>query len=58
MPVKVQKRGMKYRVVNSASGKIEKTPLGEPRDGGGHASQAKADAQVRGINSKIKKKKR
>ncbi|KKM23471.1 hypothetical protein LCGC14_1614780, partial [marine sediment metagenome] len=33
-------------------------PLGEPRDGGGHASQAKADAQVRGINSKIKKKKR
>lgn len=51
MPVKVVKRGGKYRVVEP-SGKIAKTDKGKARDGGGHASKAKAEAQARAMNSK------
>jgi len=50
MPVHVEKRGKKYRVIER-SGRIAKTSKGTPRDGGGHASKAKASAQVRAINS-------
>ena len=50
MPVHVEKRGKRYRVVEPG-GKIAKTSKGNPRDGGGHASKAKANAQARAINS-------
>lgn len=50
MPVHVEKRGSRYRVVEP-SGKIAKTSKGNARDGGGHATKAKAGAQVRAINS-------
>lgn len=52
MPVKVVKRRGKYRVVESATGRIAKTENGKARDGGGHASKDKAVRQVRAINMK------
>ena len=51
MPVKVVKRGDLFRVVE-ADGKIAKTENNKARDGGGHKSKAKAEAQARAINSK------
>ena len=53
MPVKTVKRGDKFRVVESATGRIAKTSAGKARDGGGHADKAKATRQVRAINSKV-----
>jgi hypothetical protein len=50
MPVKVAKRNGKYRVVE-ASGRVAKGSKGKARDGGGHASKAKAARQARVINS-------
>ncbi len=50
MPVKVAKRGERFRVVNAASGKIEKTSAGKARDGGGHATKQKAQQQANAIN--------
>ncbi len=55
MPVSVEKRGDKYRVVEK-SGKIAKNAAGTAVDGGGHPSKVKAVAQVRAINSKNKEK--
>lgn len=55
MPVKVSKRGHKFRVVER-SGRIAKTSRGHARDGGGHASRTKAVKQVRAINMHLKKK--
>lgn len=51
MPVVVRKRGKRWRLVNKRTGRIEKTPSGQPRDGGGHGSKEKAAAQARAINS-------
>lgn len=51
MPVKVSKRGRKYRLVES-SGRIATTHNGRARDGGGHRSKDRADRQARAINSK------
>lgn len=56
MPVKVAQKGGKYRVVESATGKLAKTSGGKARDGGGHSSKAKATAQVRAINYSLHKK--
>ena len=50
MPVKVAKRGDKYRVVEAASGKIAKNKGGTALDGGGHSSKAKATSQARAVN--------
>ena len=51
MPVTVSKRGDKHRIIEKDSGRIAKTSKGNPRDGGGHASKAKAQRQARAINS-------
>lgn len=51
MPVKTEKRGDKYRVVEADTGRISKTDNGRPRDGGGHGSRTKCNSQVRAINS-------
>lgn len=56
MPVKVVKRGKKFRIVSAEGGFLERTPSGKPRDGGGHASQSKADAQARALNAAWRKK--
>ena len=55
MPVHVEKRGNKYRIVEPG-GKIAKTSKGSARDGGGHTSKAKASAQVRAINQNRRKR--
>ena len=53
MPVKVAKKKGKYRVVESATGKIAKTDKGNARDSGGHDSEEKAKAQARAINASM-----
>ena len=50
MPVTVKKRGGQYRVVEKSTGNIAKTSKGKARDGGGHASRARAGAQAGHIN--------
>lgn len=55
MPVKVAKRGNKYRIVGPGGG-IEKTKNGKPRDGGGHASKAAAQKQANAINANYSRK--
>ena len=49
MPVRVSKHKGIYRVVETDGG-IAKTKNGNARDGGGHKSRAKAEAQVRAMN--------
>ncbi len=39
MPVKVTKRGEKYRVVEASTGKLVKNGAGTPADGGGHPNE-------------------
>lgn len=56
MPVKVYKRRGKYRVVEAANGRIAKTRKGNARDGGGHRSKSKAEAQARAINASLVRK--
>ena len=53
MPVAVRKRGNKFRVVESGSGKVAKTAAGNAADGGGHATEAQAERQARAINSSL-----
>jgi len=50
MPVKVAKRGNKYRVIEAKTGNIAKTSKGNAVDSGGHASRAKAQRQAGAIN--------
>jgi len=56
MPVKVVKRGAKFRVIEADSGKLATTDKGTARDGGGHETEAKAERQARAINMHIAKK--
>ena len=49
MPVSVEKRGEKYRIVEP-SGKVAKNRAGTPVDGGGHETRLTAVAQARAIN--------
>lgn len=55
MPVHVIKDGPLYRVVET-SGRLAKTENAKPRDGGGHGTKAKADAQARAINQGLSRK--
>ena len=50
MPTHVERRNGRYRIVEP-SGRIAKGSKGHARDGGGHASKAKAQRQNRAINS-------
>jgi len=50
MPVKVMKKRDKYRVVESATGKIVRNAAGTALDGGGHRTKIRAVAQVNAIN--------
>ena len=49
MPVSVVERNGKYRIVGP-DGRIEMTPEGHARDGGGHATHEEAARQQRAIN--------
>ncbi len=50
MPVKTVKRGSKFRVVESETGKLCRTTAGTPCDGGGHRSKVGAQRQASAIN--------
>ena len=50
MPVSVKKMNNKFRVVESRTGRVATRSNGNAVDGGGHATNAKALAQVRAIN--------
>lgn len=55
MPVKVAKRGGRFRVVEAASGKLATAKTksgasGKPRDGGGKSSRAAAQKIANAIN--------
>jgi hypothetical protein len=52
MPAIVQKRGEKYRVVEAGTNALVRGPSGNPVDGGGHESKAKAQRQAGAINSR------
>ena len=56
MPVEVKRRGDKFRVVEKSNGRISMSIKGNPKDGGGHASEAAAERQARAINEGRKKK--
>lgn len=56
MPVKIVKRGDKFRVVESSTGEIAMTSKGNARDGGGHTSRNKAQRQANAINVNEKRK--
>lgn len=51
MPVKVLKRGDKFRIIESATGRIAMSDGGKAVDGGGHKTKSKAKRQARAINS-------
>lgn len=51
MPVRVVKRGNKFRVVEP-NGTIAKNASGTAVDGGGHSNRQKASAQAAAINRK------
>ncbi len=55
MPVKVVKRGGKYRLVEP-SGRIAKTHLGHAMDGGGSKSKAVRVRQAAHINQALREK--
>ena len=57
MPVKVEKRGIQYRVVESIGHKIAKNKNGSSLDGGGHLTKDKAIKQVQAINISLSKRK-
>lgn len=56
MPVKTKKRGKKYRLIESDTGRIAKNAAGTAIDGGGHSSKAKSDRQAAAVNSNIARK--
>ena len=53
MPVCVEKRGKKYRVVDCGNRKITMNKAGTPADGGGHDSRSAAMRQARAINASM-----
>lgn len=50
MPVKVMRKGGKFRVVESESEKVARNAAGTPVDGTGHSSRAAAQRQATAIN--------
>jgi hypothetical protein len=58
MPVKVKREGRKFRVIEAGSGRLAKNASGGEVDGGGHDTQAKADAQARAINASLNNRKK
>lgn len=57
MPVKTIKRGPKFRVIESLTGKIAKNSKGTPLDGGGHSTKDKAIKQVQAVNISERRRK-
>lgn len=53
MPVRTQRRGALWRVVEGEPSRIATNAQGSPLDGGGHRSRARALAQVRAVNASL-----
>lgn len=58
MPVRVEKRGPKYRVVESIEHKIAKNRKGTAIDGGGHLTKETAVKQVQAVNISLRKRRK
>jgi len=58
MPVKCRRIKGKYRVVESATGKIAVNAALTPLDGGGHNTQEGCAAQARAINAATESRKK
>lgn len=58
MPVRVEKRDPKFRVVESVGHKIAKNSKKSAVDGGGHSTKDAAIKQSQAININLRKKKR
>lgn len=56
MPVKVAKKGDKFRIIEAATGAIAKNNSGTALDGGGHSSKLDASRQAAAINAHAKDK--
>lgn len=56
MPVKVVKRGEKYRLVESETGKIAKNKAGTALDGGGKKSRSAVARQATAVNTSLSKR--
>jgi hypothetical protein len=56
MPVKVVKRGDKFRVIESETGRIAKNSSGSAIDGGGFKSKTRAGSQARAVNASLSKR--
>lgn len=54
MPVHVERRAGRYRIIEPTGG-VAQTPKGISRDGGGHETRSRAEAQARAINEGIRK---
>jgi len=57
MPVCVERRGEKWRVIECDSRKIAKNSAGTAIDGGGHSSATGAQKQARAVNANTEGKK-
>lgn len=53
----VKRLKRKWRVIEKGSGRIARNENGNPRDGGGFDSRARAEAQARAINHAYAEKK-
>lgn len=56
MPVMTKKVGRKYRVVESATGKIARNKAGTAIDGGGYSSRDEARSQVSAVNLAMRRR--
>ena len=57
MPVKIAKKGNKFRLVESSTGRIAKNQGGTAIDGGGRASKAALEPQRKAVNASLQRKK-
>lgn len=56
MPVKVVKRGEKYRLIDSDTGRIAKNKAGTAIDGGGKKSRSAVARQASAVNTSLSKR--
>lgn len=55
MPVKVRRVGNRWRIVETATGKIARNAAGTSIDGGGHATSDAARKQAAAVNIEQRK---
>lgn len=58
MPVKAANRKGKFRVIETATGRIAKNKAGTAIDGGGHRTMTQAVKQVGAVNTPLGKRRK